>query len=222
MYRHAAWAAGDFYLSGTLYPGLLEKIIVELVVQKKWDERYRKAPDVEPRATDVLLNNLHLLPAQGKALDLACGLGGNARLLAGQGLDTSAWDISPVALQALDTASEKHDLKIETRVCDVLESPPPAASFDVIVVARFLDRRLFPHLRAALKPGGVLFYQTFTLENTGKGGPANPDFLLRSNELLEQFRDLTVLSFRDEGRQGDLQAGLRNESWIIVKKGSQA
>lgn len=195
---------------------------MESLEQKKWDERYRKSPAVEPRAAQVLTENLHLLPEHGSALDLACGLGGNARLLATRGLVTSAWDISPVALQALDAASQKSGLDIQTRVCNVVESPPTEESFDVIVVARFLERKLFPHLVAAMKPGGVLFYQTFTLQNTGSCGPANADFLLQKNELLDVFRSLIVLSFRDEGRQGNLESGLRNESWIIVKKENQS
>ncbi len=186
--------------------------------QKKWDQRYTNHPVVEPRAAEVLACNLHLLPSKGKALDLACGLGANAILLAKSGLQTSAWDISPVALKDLQNRSRKLKLRIETQTRDVVKEPPATSSFDLIVISRFLDRGLFPHLIDAVKAGGLLFYQTFTAENTGTGGPSNADFLLKKNELLHLFRGLTVVSFRDEGRIGSLQQGLRNESWIIVKK----
>ena len=62
--------------------------------QDKWDRRYSD-PANEARAAQVLSDNLHLLPTQGTALDLACGLGGNALLLARQGLTVEAWDLSP-------------------------------------------------------------------------------------------------------------------------------
>ena len=49
--------------------------------QARWDQRYRETSS-EPQAARVLSDNLRLLPAAGTALDLACGLGGNALLLA--------------------------------------------------------------------------------------------------------------------------------------------
>ncbi len=186
--------------------------------QMKWDQRYRNRPLVEPMAAQVLSENLHLLPTVGSALDLASGLGGNARLLAIHGLETTAWDISAVAMELLDSACDKAGLTIHTQKRDIVENPPHRESFDVIVVARFLDRSVCPYLIAALKPQGVLFYQTFTVQNTGSGGPMNPDYLLRKNELIGLFSELTVLSFRDEGVQGNLHKGLRNESWIIARK----
>ncbi len=186
--------------------------------KRKWDDRYRKHPSVTPAPTQVLSENLHLLPKNGDALDLASGLGGNALLLAKTGLKTSAWDISSVALQQLKASSDEAGYSIETKACDVVEFPPEPNSFDVIVVSRFLERSLFPGLTCALRPGGILFYQTFTLENIGKSGPANPSFLLKTNELLVLLPHMMVLSFRDEGRQGDTSQGLRNESWIVVKK----
>ncbi|HMX52931.1 MAG TPA: methyltransferase domain-containing protein, partial [Plasticicumulans sp.] len=63
----------------------------------RWDARYRDGiPQQRPCAT--LTAHLHLLPARGRALDLACGTGANARVLAAVGLDTEAWDVSPVAI----------------------------------------------------------------------------------------------------------------------------
>jgi tellurite methyltransferase len=41
------------------------------------------------------------LPDDGRALDLACGLGGNSILLAQQGLKVDAWDIADVPVAAL-------------------------------------------------------------------------------------------------------------------------
>ena len=64
-------------------------------IKEKWNKRYRDEAG-EEKASRVLRENLHLLPANGLALDLACGLGGNAILLAQQGLSVCAWDIADV------------------------------------------------------------------------------------------------------------------------------
>ena len=78
----------------------------------------------------------------------------------------------------------KAGLRIETRACNVITDPPKTESFDVIVVSRFLERRLFPYLAAALKPQGLLFYQTFTAVKAKDAGPNNPDYLLENKRIV--------------------------------------
>ena len=190
------------------------------VTRRRWDQRYRETLTGQPPAA-VLSAHLHLLPAAGTALDLACGLGGNALLLARQGLATWAWDISPIAIARLDEYARKSGIAIQTEVRDVISRPPEPAGFDVIVVSRFLERSLAPALQAALRPGGLLFYQTFTKLRTEEGdasGPRNPDFLLDDNELLRLFAPLRVRFYREEGLLGDSSRGCRNEAMLIAQK----
>lgn len=163
-------------------------------------------------------HNQHLLPTEGDALDLACGLGANALLLAARQLDTYAWDNSAVGLQKLAQFAAERSLSVTTLQRDVEQSPPPAHSFDVIVVSQFLYRPIFPALVAALKPGGVLFYQTFHQQKLSSSGPGNPDFLLAPGELLTAFADLQVLFYREDAQVGDLQQGLRDCSYFVGRK----
>jgi tellurite methyltransferase len=183
-----------------------------------WDQRYSATLTGQGPAR-VLSAHLHLLPASGRALELACGLGANALLLARQGLATWAWDISPVAIARLDQAAREAGLVIHTEVRDVAMQPPEPACFSVIVVSRFLERSLAPTLSAALRPGGLLFYQTFTKVRTDAAqGPRHPDFLLDDNELLHLFAPLKVRVYREEGRVGDTRQGFRNEAMLIAQK----
>lgn len=189
-------------------------------MQQKWDRRYRtalgvKPEDAEPEAAVVLREFSHLLPGSGAALDLACGLGANALWLARAGLQVQAWDFSPVAIDALAARAERENLALQAAVRDVVATPPTSESFDVIVVSYFLGRALAPHLQAALRPGGLLFYQTFVQDKVADAGPNNPDFLLAENELLSLFPKLTVRVFRDEGITGNTKKGLRNETLFI-------
>jgi len=64
----------------------------------KWNRIYAGGRGDSPAAARVLVDFEHLLPATGRALDLACGSGGNALLLAQHGLKTWAWDISDTAV----------------------------------------------------------------------------------------------------------------------------
>lgn len=173
-----------------------------------WNARHAEARPGE--AAWVLREHAHLLPARGDALELACGLGANALLLAGRGLKAAAWDFSPVAIERLSVTAEARGLEVHAEARDVVAAPPAPASFDVIVVSHFLERALVPHLIDALRPGGLLFYQTFTTERPEGGDtPSNPAFLLAPSELLRLFAPLRLMAYREDGLAGDLSRGMR-------------
>ncbi|MGZ8215912.1 class I SAM-dependent methyltransferase [Methylomagnum sp.] len=187
--------------------------------QAKWDRIYRGIDTGGiPEPARVLTENAHLLPTAGAALDLASGLGGNALFLARRGLETHAVDISAEAIGYLEILAGRLNLPIRAEVGDIVLHPPSAGSFDVIVVSRFLDRSLAAPLMAALRPKGLLCYQTYTREKATVGGPSNPDFLLAPNELLKLFAGLRVVVYREEGLLGDLAQGFRNQALFVGQK----
>lgn len=187
-----------------------------------WNERYAGADATEASPAEVLRDFAHLLPARGRALDLACGLGANALLLARRGLQVEAWDSSAVAIERLSEAAALEGLDIRSDVRDVVLQPPQAGSFDVIVVSRFLERSLVSALQAALRPGGLLYYQTFIREAVhADRGPRRPEYRLAANELLGLFRGLRLIVYREEGRLGNLGAGLRDEAYAVFHRASE-
>jgi tellurite methyltransferase len=186
-------------------------------IKEKWNERYRAATG-ERQASRVLKEHLHLLPQNGRALDLACGAGGNAILLAQQGLQVDAWDIADVAIAALQETATKRQLSIHAEVRDVETDPPARDTFDVIVVSYFLDRRGIPALVEALKPGGLIYYQTFTRQRVSARGPQRADFRLAEQELLQLFSGLQLLFYREEGCVGDVRQGFRDEAMLVGRK----
>ncbi len=186
-------------------------------LQDKWDERYRGAAGPGEPAR-VLRDYGHLLPTHGSALDLACGLGANALFLARRGLQTLAWDLSPVAVTRLHGVAVAEALPLEAAVRDVIGRPPAPATLDVIVVAHFLERALAAPLTAALRPGGLLFFQTFTRTFVNSAGPTQEAYRLADNELLSLFAPLRILAYREEGRAGDLSCGFRDEAMLVGMK----
>lgn len=134
-----------------------------------------------------------LIVTGGRVVDVACGHGRHARHLRDCGLSVVAIDRDAQALESL-----RGLVGIEPVAAD-LESgtwPFPSGTFDAVVVTNYLWRPLLQHLVAALREGGVLIYETFALGNENFGRPANPDFLLRRNELLDWLTpQLEVVAF---------------------------
>jgi len=164
---------------------------VTSTISSKWNSRYAYSGKPLPAPAQVLSQGERWLPT-GKAcraLDLACGRAANGQWLAARGFSVFAWDISSVVIDEI--RQRKPFLFAEAIVRDVSQQPPSAASFDVIVVSRFLDRQLCPLICQALKPGGILFYQTFT------HGLSNSDFMLGKNELLSLFQQLHILEYHE-------------------------
>lgn len=189
--------------------------------ESQWDKRYESV--LEPgQPCDALLRYPHLLPKSGRALDLACGLGANALFLAQHGLTTEGWDASTVALAKLATFAAQQGTSIHTEQRDVEASPPETNSFDVIVVSNFLHRATFPQLLSALRPGGLLYYQTFIKDKSPDIGPGNPDFLLDNNELLRLAAPLRILAYHEEGTIGDRRQGFRHQAMLVGCKETDA
>ncbi len=183
----------------------------------KWDKKFAAAAEPGKPAT-MLLQNSHLLPITGDALDIACGLGSSSLFLAEHGLNTSAWDSSFVALEKVQTFAAQQQLSINTKQID-LETPFIIENqYDVITVCHYLYRPLCPLIIDSLKPGGLLFYQTFTQHKTIDEGPSNPAFLLAKNELLELFSALSPVAYREESDYGNIDQGLRNIAYLVARK----
>lgn len=184
----------------------------------KWERTYASSDHGSLRAAKVLTENTHLLPERGVALDLACGLGANAQLLAEHGLTTNAWDRSETAIKKLNSRCRDLNLSLLAEVRNVVVSTPPADFFDVIVVSRFLERTLIPAIISALRTDGLVFYQTFSAEKVGNGGPRNVDYLLKRNELISLFQSLQILYYREDSLSGNMHEGIRGEAMIIAQR----
>ncbi|GAA0415226.1 methyltransferase domain-containing protein [Cocleimonas flava] len=189
------------------------------VKKDKWDQAYQQADFSSAKVATVLSDNAYLLPLSGgDALDLACGRAGNAQFLEKIGFAVDAIDISSVVLEGLARYSLDNDLKIKTILCDVETNGMSEKKYDVIVVSYFLNRELFPQIIDSLKPGGLLFYQTWSQLKVTDAGPGNPDFRLKAGELLALCDSLKIVLYRENGVLGKADAGLRNEALIIAQK----
>jgi len=183
-----------------------------------WDQHYLSREVSEQTPADVLVQNQHLLPASGQVLDYACGLGANACWLAHKGYQVTAWDASAIAINKIKQYADNYSLKINAQTRDLENDPPVSQQFDMLIVSFFLHRPTLKNLQHILKPGGLLFYQTFSGEQQNGRGPGNPDFRLKQGELLETFSDMQLLFYREDNAAGDLQQGIRDQAMMIAAK----
>lgn len=145
-----------------------------------------------PAPSEWVLQWTAPLVAGASVLDVACGSGRHVRLLAARGCRVTAVDRDPAAIAALS------ELPCVQALCADIEGgiwPFAGHTFDVVLVTNYLYRPLFPDLMAAVRPGGLLIYETFMVGNERYGRPTNPDFLLRSNELRDLAAAFTELGF---------------------------
>jgi tellurite methyltransferase len=146
-----------------------------------------------------LIDNADLLPRGGKVLDVACGRGRHALLMASAGFDVRAIDRNPEAIEFLTITAERMNLRVDAAVVDLETEPAPElqGAFDAVLVFNYLHRPLMPALRDAVAPGGRMFYETFTTRQAERGHPKNPDFLLRDGELATLLAPLTIVRARE-------------------------
>ncbi|PCH96491.1 MAG: SAM-dependent methyltransferase [Gammaproteobacteria bacterium] len=152
---------------------------------------------------------------QTSVLDLACGGGRNGLFLLENNIPVTFADVKTAALeqvkQSVSSLSaskqelatywqvdfEQGNFELSSDEKMTLEQVKNKAlaehSFAAIVVFRYLHRALFEQIKAVIKPGGMIVYETFTEQQAQFGHPKNSDFLLKTGELSQLFADWKIL-----------------------------
>ena len=160
----------------------------------RWEARYNERADAPVSPPSVILTaHRHLLPPAGRALELAAGDGRNSLWLARQGFVVDAIDIAAAGLSRLASEARRQGLRIQPILADLESFPLPESRYELVVSTRYLQRSLFASLRSAVRPGGIIVFETFIHEQARVGHPKNPAFLLEPGELRAQFSDFTRL-----------------------------
>jgi SAM-dependent methyltransferase len=167
--------------------------------RREWESRYRERPDggICP-PSQFLVEHWRRLPP-GRALDVASGDGRHALFLARHGWTVEAVDFAHAGLARLLAVAQRERLSIAGLQADLEQYPLPRQRYDVVVNVRYLQRSLFDALKAAVRRGGVVVFETFIRDQQQLGHPRNPAFLLERGELAARFGDFEILAY-DEGR----------------------
>jgi len=180
-------------------------------------------------ASSLLVENAGLietLKIEQGVLDLACGKGRNGLFLHSHNVPVIFADnneahlqtIPPQLLKAANGANKSECWLVDFEA-EVSEGKNPLAGrkFDAVLVFNYLHRPLFPFVREAIRPGGLIVYETFTVEQTKFGRPRNPDFLLRHDELCQQFAGWEII----ESFEGVVSNPERAVARLVARKQAQ-
>ena len=172
---------------------------------------------------DFVQMRAQLVRTQGRtpqALDVACGTGRNAFCLAEEGWHVTGVDISEQAVSLAQERASHCGLagRMDFTVADLDEWRPDALRYDLITCFFFLDRTLWPAMRRALRPDGLLIMETFNAHRRD-GFPS--DFLLAPGELHAEVRrwGWEILASRSDGpdlpRPTDAIVALK-PAWLVA------
>ncbi|MBT6158175.1 MAG: methyltransferase domain-containing protein [Planctomycetaceae bacterium] len=175
----------------------------------RWNEKYAKSkPSSMVQPDEWLVEAVRLigeesdgLQSSTRTLDLACGRGHNAIWLAQQGCRCDAVDISANGLELARRCATANKVEVGWIEADLDDWTPSRGEYDLVAVFRFLDRETVPPIvRAALRPGGWLIYETFAAAQLERPDShiTNPRFTLSPSELLNLFPDFDVVTNRED------------------------
>jgi SAM-dependent methyltransferase len=149
--------------------------------RRAWDERHRARPE---RAAPSPFVAAHVAAVARRhpgawALDVACGSGRHAALLAEHGLRTIAIDHAASACRRVALENPG----VAALIGDASALPLRDASFAVIVQTLFLERAILGDLLRLLARGGLLLAETFLVAQHEATGHPRRAFCLEPGEL---------------------------------------
>jgi SAM-dependent methyltransferase len=163
--------------------------------RQRWEEKHRRGGALTARESVLALPRASSPDAL--ALDLACGRGRHSLALEHAGYRVVAMDASRQGLLRIrESCEETRGARIHAVLADTDAWPFAAQAFDLIVQVDFLDRSLFPQMKASLGHAGLLLIDTFLNQGRPNAeGPSRPMFLLAPGELRAAFSDFDVLHY---------------------------
>ena len=176
---------------------------------QEWDERFRSGSHDAPTADPLFERSRkywgllpgHAAAAPAAALDVACGAGRHAVSLAEAGFAVTAVDFSGEGLRNGEALARRRGVRVDwvERDLEGADANLGESLYDLAAVFFFLHRPLFPVLRRCLKPGGLLVYKTYSVDQLRyPGRPSHRLYLLEHNELLRAFGGFRVLVYEEE------------------------
>jgi len=173
---------------------------------------YNNSMSSYPEPSQLLVEYLPLLP-RGKALDVAMGKGRNALFLASHGFEVAGLERDEEAIHACLTEAKRLGVHVDAWHADLEDLDScriEKSAYDVVICFYYLQRSLIPHIKEALKPGGVLLYETFLIDqHIRTGHPQRREYCLEHNELLRLFSGLRVLFYHEgQDAKGTYKASL--------------
>lgn len=185
---------------------------------QRWNARYADGtpPDeISPHPVVVDALTTSGFAAPGRAGDIACGWGDAALWCAQQGFETTSFDVSSIALDAVAQRAEDAGLSISTAVHDTTIDGVPAGPWDFLCCVHYLDRTMLQSLTTQLRPGGIAAVAIATKANLERHVRPSARFLLDPGELADlvapEDSGIEILRADEAWRDNGV-----HEAWLIA------
>jgi len=184
--------------------------------RNKWNQRYAEGSYHKNNPVTLVEDWLPGLPV-GRALDVACGAGRNAILMAQAGYQVDAIDISGVGLNLARQDAENQGLSINWIEQDLDQAYQFDTDYDLIIVMWYVNLALISRLCDCLAPGGYLICEEHLITDQDVIGPTSLNYRVAPGELREAVSGLDVLLYEESiemNSEGEQVASAR----AVVKK----
>jgi SAM-dependent methyltransferase len=180
--------------------------------KQRWNTRHVKKP-MKTTVSPILQKYISHAKVD-TALDLACGTGRNTHFLDDMGFKIDAIDFSDYALDSIRDSKKITKIDTDLDIYDLKSD-----YYDLIVNTNYLNRRLMKQMSKALKKDGVLIFETFIVAHEKpENGSMNPDYLLKKNELLKAFLDLTIIYYEERDDTNTFGEKIKVASLVAKKE----
>ncbi len=162
-----------------------------------WDRRYREGfynGVLEPH--DLIKRFYHEIP-KGVVIDIAMGTGRDAAFLSAKGYNVIGIEKSREAIKVFQREFGGHHGGVSCIIGDADFLPFRDNIAQGVVVFYFLIRGIMGDIKAMLKKGGILIYETFLKRQNTIDRWRNPEYLLNDGELYSYFSDLELLFYEE-------------------------
>jgi 2-polyprenyl-3-methyl-5-hydroxy-6-metoxy-1,4-benzoquinol methylase len=195
-----------------------------------WDARFSREDYLFGTApNEFLVRTRDLIPPGGRVLSVADGEGRNSTWLAQQGFAVDAFDGSPVGVAKAERLAAERGVSVSHEVARVDGWRWPGERYDA-VVAIFIQfsppterRRVFADIHRALRPGGLLLLEGYSLAQLahGTGGPRVPDQLYTEQQLRAELAAFSIEALREyeaEIHEGPAHSGFSAVIDVVARR----
>jgi len=194
----------------------------------QWDDRYARQEYIYGTEPNAFLKKQLGKLKPGRILFPAEGEGRNAVYAASQGWITQAFDQSVEGQKKALKLAEEKKVSISYSILSLDDWNPEPGQYDCVALIfvhlpEGLRQKVHQAAITALKPGGILILQAFTINQLPRnsGGPKTADLLFTKNLIEKDFDTLINLDINEvkvELDEGPLHQGLADVIQLTARK----
>lgn len=187
-------------------------------MQNQWDERYARQEYIYGTEPNNFLKAKLSLLKPGRVLFPAEGEGRNAVYAATLGWESDAFDQSMEGKKKAIQLAKQSNVSIAYSIQSLNDWNPEPGQYDCIALIfvhlpEELRKRVHLSAIKALKPGGILILEAFTVNqmNRNSGGPKISGLLFTSEQIKSDFSALSEIEISETQvilNEGPLHQGL--------------